>query len=214
MLPDFEYYARMSLYGEYGHDPSYILTFGIVLGVLMLFIYHNLVRDLFIGHLPDILKSRLVIYKGFDWNEYFKSRWVIVISSLIIGILTHLIWDGFTHGSEFISLVGQTFLVNDYMGMKIHEWLFWFSSIFGLIALVFVFMKLEPELVNDEMMNKKSLYWLTVFVLTMIILYIRYSQGISEFQIYIQYLVIGISSIALAILITSILFKYLLRYEY
>jgi len=213
MLPDFEYYARMSLIGGYGHDPRFVFTLGLLIGLLILYIYHNLIRDVFISHLPDFFQSRLGIFIGFEWNEYFSSNWMKVILSMLLGISTHFLWDGFTHGPEQFAFVDNTFLMLEYKGMKMYEWHFWVGSIFGLLFIGLLFLRIKPKPIIGATVGKKRVYWIVVLLLFIVITYIRYIYGISDYQIYIQYLVISMSAMGLSILFTSLVFQNLLRNE-
>src|SRR6188768_3414024 len=68
LTPDFEYFLRMKIQGHYSHTISGIFCFDLPLGILLAFIFHNVVRNSLFDNLPTILKSRLLAFKHFDWN--------------------------------------------------------------------------------------------------------------------------------------------------
>src|SRR6478609_2941554 len=72
LTPDFEYFIRMRVQSDYSHTLSGLFWFDLPLGILLAFIFHNIVRDSLFENLPLILKSRLIRFKQFDWNSYFK----------------------------------------------------------------------------------------------------------------------------------------------
>jgi len=74
LAPDFEYFIRMRIQSDYSHTISGLFWFDLPLGIILAFIFHNIVRDSFFDNLPTILKSRLAKFKSFEWNEYFKKN--------------------------------------------------------------------------------------------------------------------------------------------
>ena|ERR1035437_3493274 len=66
MIPDFEYFLRMSTEGKYGHTLPGILWFDLPLALLVALIYHQVVRNLLIDNLHKILYIRLLSFKQWD----------------------------------------------------------------------------------------------------------------------------------------------------
>lgn len=103
MVPDFEYFIRMDVLGIYGHSLAGLFWFDLPLGLLLCFIYHDLVRNPLLANLPFIFRSRLEQYSDFNWDQSFRRRIAIVIISVLVGSATHLFWDGFTHRYGFFA---------------------------------------------------------------------------------------------------------------
>ncbi|MBC3538490.1 DUF4184 family protein [Rufibacter sediminis] len=99
MAPDFEKFIRMSLHDPHSHTWKGIFYFNLPMGLLLCFVFHLIVRNTLIDHLPLFLRRRLNRFKRFDWKPYFKKHWPVVIGSLLIGIVSHLAWDSFTHST-------------------------------------------------------------------------------------------------------------------
>lgn len=97
MAPDFEYFLRMRIRSDYSHTPGGIFWFDLPLVILLAFIFHNIVRNSLVDNLPAFLRSRFSPCKTFDWNGYFRKSWIVVIVSALVGIVSHLLWDSFTH---------------------------------------------------------------------------------------------------------------------
>ncbi len=87
---------------EYSHTIDGLFWFDLPLGILLTFIYHNVVRDCMLDNLPRIVRARLAAYKHRDWNTYFIGNWIVVTLSILIGALSHIVWDSLTHESGFI----------------------------------------------------------------------------------------------------------------
>jgi hypothetical protein len=97
MTPDFEYFIRMRDYSKYSHTWSGAIWFDLPLGLILLFLYHNLVRNTMIEHLPFGLNARFSAFEKLNWNKYFRKNVLVVIISLFVGIASHIFWDSFTH---------------------------------------------------------------------------------------------------------------------
>lgn len=106
LTPDFEYFLRMRINSQYSHTAWGLLWFDLPLGLLLAFVFHQLVRNVLIDNLPFFLKSRVYHYKAFSWLTYMRRRWWVVVFSMLIGAASHLIWDGFTHEHAlFVDLI-------------------------------------------------------------------------------------------------------------
>ena len=95
IAPDFEYFLRMK--SKYSHTISGILWYDLPMGILLAFIFHNLIKEALINNMPLFFQSRFLNLRDFNWNSYFKKNWYVVVVSIIIGICSHILWDGFTH---------------------------------------------------------------------------------------------------------------------
>ncbi|MEP7093456.1 MAG: DUF4184 family protein, partial [Flavobacterium sp.] len=97
LTPDFEYFIRMKVQSNYSHTVYGIFWFDLPLAILLCFIFHNIVRDDLFKNLPKNIQSKTLVYTEFNWNNYFKRSWFIIVISTLIGIASHLLWDSFTH---------------------------------------------------------------------------------------------------------------------
>ncbi len=61
LTPDFEYFIRMKIKSEYSHTLEGLFWFDLPLGVLLAFIFHNIVRNNFYNNLPLFFKSRFSV---------------------------------------------------------------------------------------------------------------------------------------------------------
>ncbi len=107
IVPDFEYFIRMGTPSIYSHTFKALFWFNLPLGLLLCFLFHNVVRNALFSHLPYILHRRLSNFKRFNWNKYFRKNWHIVIISILVGAATHLLWDKFTHENGYVLKVAQ-----------------------------------------------------------------------------------------------------------
>jgi hypothetical protein len=106
ITPDFEYFIRMKVESIYSHTWIGMFWLDLPLSLLLTFIYHSIVRNPFICNSPLFLKRRLSRYMHFKWLDYFMHNFFKVIICLLVGIATHIFWDGFTHPhAEFVKMI-------------------------------------------------------------------------------------------------------------
>src|ERR1700693_4633907 len=92
MTPDFEYFIRMRNVSKYSHTYAGLFWFDLPLALLLCFIYHTIVRNSLFDNLPIFLKERFIIYKNFQWENYFQKNWKVVCISILIGAASHIVW--------------------------------------------------------------------------------------------------------------------------
>ncbi|MBO0720492.1 MAG: DUF4184 family protein [Blastocatellia bacterium] len=96
MSPDFPYFINLAPRGEFGHTIPGIFLFCLPAGMLLLWVFHRLMKFPLFSLLPLTLQVRLISHAR-DFNFWPIARHLWVITSLLIGIMTHVFWDGFTH---------------------------------------------------------------------------------------------------------------------
>lgn len=215
ITPDFEYFLRMEGQRVHGHTVAGIFWFDLPLALIICFLFHNLVRNPFINHLPASFQQRFYNVKGFRWNAYFRSRWSIVSSSILLGIVSHLFTDAFTNGSGYFvaefSFLQRTVPFADTF-IPYNAILHRILSLGGLAVLGWAIWKLPVDK-QAPVNTHRSPYWTTAFLVTGFFFIVGVSERIDDemrsvFWLYTPVLIIiFISSFLLALLITSAFFK-------
>lgn len=174
ITPDLEYFIRMKNLSLYSHTWLGLLWYDMPVGFAFIFVYHLLIRDALISNLPLFLKSRLSRYGGFNWIQYLKQNFIVVLLSLAAGIATHIAWDGFTHRTGcFVAVIPwlkQSTIVEG-VGLTHYYILQGISSVIGM-AVVLYTLYVIPK---DESVEKSRIlkYWLVVCLLTALIVIVR-----------------------------------------
>ena len=179
LTPDFKYFLRMRIQSVYSHTVAGIFWFDLPLGILLTFLYHNFVRNELISNLPFVLRSRLFRFIDFDWNQYFKTNWLIVSVSIIIGAASHLLWDSFTHESGyFVSTMPKLTETVGLLGKQIPFYKIsqHFSTVLGGIIIAFAILKLPAD--KNVKSQTRTGYWIFVAALTLIIVVTRILFGL------------------------------------
>jgi hypothetical protein len=207
LTPDFEYFLGMKVQSNYSHTLSGVFWFDLTLGILLAFIFHNIVRNKLFYNLPTVLKTRLLVFNDFNWNYYFKKNWFVVIVSIIIGALSHIFWDSFTHDSGFfVKTIPYLKTSIDFLGIQlpIFKILQHGSTIIGAIIIVYTILKLPA---NKKIISHFNLeYWGLLTVLTLTIISLKLFSGL-DYRLYGQLIVTGISAGLISLILTSYLTK-------
>lgn len=183
LTPDFEYFLRMRIKSNYSHTIDGLFWFDLPFGLLLAFIFHNIVRDKLFDNLPTILKSRFSTFKQFEWNGHFKRNWFVVTISILIGAASHIFWDSFTHDHGYFvqtipSLKNSVdFLFGQIPILKILQHS---STLLGGLVIAFAIYKLPTNKTEKENINLK--YWTTIVFMTLTIIAVRLFIGLDPKQ--------------------------------
>lgn len=96
MAPDFQYFLHWTGQGRDAHTFPGIVLFTLPAAVLMFLIFQIVLKWPMVSVLPSEMQKKVI-------EPAMKFRWqgistVLVTSvSLVVGIVTHLAWDSFTH---------------------------------------------------------------------------------------------------------------------
>jgi hypothetical protein len=189
MTPDFEYFINFKQHSIYSHTWPGIFWFDLPLGLLLYFLFTGIVKDQLIYHLPDFLNVRFSRFINARRKLTAKNT-LIIISALLIGIVSHLIWDKITHRT--VRLVEE--------GMELYSFIWDANSLFGAIFIAAVVWKMPKYGLATS--DRRMSFWLFNFeiVLLVVVLNSRWAtlrtMGVS-----------AISGLFIALLMSSILLK-------
>lgn len=202
LTPDFEYFLRMKVQSNYSHTVSGLFWFDLPLGILLAFIFHNIVRESLFDNLPTILNSRLSKFKQIDWNNYFKKHWLVVTISVLIGAASHIFWDSFTHDhGYFVQPIPALTNTVDFFGrpVLVLKILQHSSTLLGGLVIAFALLKLTPDKNVTGQLNIK--YWGILTTLTLTIIAVRLLSGL-DFKLYGHVIVTAISAGLISLTLT------------
>ncbi|MEM9388150.1 MAG: DUF4184 family protein [Pseudomonadota bacterium] len=96
MVPDLGYYVQSWTLAVHLHTIEGAMTLGVAVGLGLYLLYHWVVRPAYVRLLPHWITSRLeadVWRRGWPTGE---PVWAVLLC-LVVGLLTHVGWDSFTH---------------------------------------------------------------------------------------------------------------------
>lgn len=171
MSPDFEYFLRMEITSHYSHRVIGVFLFDLPVSLLVTLIFHHIIRNPMIENLPTCLYQRFNVYRILNWTQYAVNHGFILIVSILIGIISHLIWDAFTHQSG-IFVMRFPYLQQTVMwDSPIYKLLQHGSTLLGMIFIgLFIFY--QPK-ISTEKPSVSLRYWVSVLGITLLIFTIR-----------------------------------------
>ena len=181
IAPDFEYFIRMTDKKVFTHTWSGLLWFDTPLAILLTFLFHNLVRNQLILNAPINFQRRFKRYEYFNWTLYFKKRWFPIIICVIIGIISHLLWDGFTHETglfvKYFPFLTASISLTSFQ-IEVHTLFQVLSSIIGGLIIFYALWQLPVDPKTN--INPYNLpFWKKVFLVTGIIFVLRLMVNVS-----------------------------------
>jgi hypothetical protein len=205
MTPDFEYFIRMKDVSRYSHTLPGLLWFDLPVGVLLCSIYHLVVRNSLFDNLPVFFKERFMVYKRFNWIQYLSRNWIIVCIAVLIGAVSHLLWDAFTHETLFI--VQKEPELSEFMklggiNLASYKFLQLSSSVLGLSAIIVVLVSLKKHPVDNKKIDYR--YWTLNAIIFLTVLFMRFVTGLNIHNNR-RVLVAVISSITIALILTPMI---------
>jgi hypothetical protein len=138
MSPDLEFPLRLAAVTRFSHTLPAILYFCIPAGMLLLAVWHWLVKRPAILLLPDGVRQRIEPM-AMEFRYAPAGRLLLVGLAAGIGALSHITWDSFTH--DYGWMVGKWDLLSANLGsidgheLRVYKLLQWGSSVAGMLLL-------------------------------------------------------------------------------
>jgi len=216
IIPDFESFLTLDEHKIYGHTWLGVFWFDLPLAIMAAFVFHGIVRDPLIKNLPAYFGHKFVHYINFKWGAYFRKHALMIIISMLIGIVSHLLWDAFTH----LNLANPDATDSNILvfNMRLYMILQYSNSLIGLIIVCWYVIGLPTSPARKLPHGKqafhidttipsgknKAAYWLILSVVAgmMIALSIHLSEGPVNIILLIE---ICISGILLGLIMTPLI---------
>jgi hypothetical protein len=140
MAPDFEYFMRLRVLATISHTLAGLFFFCLPVGMLVLVVFHRMIKRPAALLLPDWLRCR--IEAAMSQRRVRPSDAGVIGVLLVAGAATHLAWDSFTHPGGWavqrwpaLSMpVGTVFGLH----VAVYKLLQHGSTLIGLVVLVLV----------------------------------------------------------------------------
>ena len=179
LTPDFEYFLRVKMKSIHSHTFEGLFWFDLPVGLVLAFVFHNIVRNALFDNLPDVVKSRIMVFKGFSWNTYFKKNWLVVVVSILVGASSHIFWDSFTHYHGYF--VQQILALSDSIALfnlqiPIYRALQHISTLVGAVIIAISIYKLPIS--KDETKRVDVKFWIALVGITLAIISIKFLFGL------------------------------------
>jgi hypothetical protein len=176
MAPDFEYFFKMKVNSQYSHTLGGVLYFDLPVSFLLSWLFIRFVKVNLVANLPVFLQRRLQPMTLLDYRQVLVKRWFVFVCSALLGSLSHLFWDGFTHNDTFfvrnLSFYHGSYV--PYEGVKYPLWyaLQHISSAIGLSILAIYVLLLPTR--SGTLYRPNVVYWITVLLVMVIVVVVRF----------------------------------------
>lgn len=144
ITPDFGYLVHLVSFqiSNFSHTALGLILFDLPAGLILLWLFHTILKWPMLSLLPESLQRRLIKHaQGFSFGP--RKRFGLLLLSLLVGSLTHVIWDSFTH--DYGLTVEQFALLRIPIGsMPLYTILQYLSSILGVGILLYWFIRWLP----------------------------------------------------------------------
>lgn len=176
MAPDFEYFIRFTPFSTYGHHVLGFFILNLPLCFLLAYLFHDVLKNPLILHMPkpiDKLFSRF-LYR--PWNSGSIKKVLTFVYSALLGMLTHVVWDSFTHAEgvmvELIPILSAKIFPFGY-SIPIFKLLQHGSSIIGiLVILAYLYKKSDKKYKGSTIStNKKFLFFILTLLISLLLIF-------------------------------------------
>lgn len=213
MAPDFIYFILFNPSSNFGHSYAGFILFNLPMCLLINYLFYRYIQETFIYSMPKCISDRymyMTMYKNKICNA--MDFWKFTYSALI-GMLTHVFWDSFTHSTGFfvvnVPLLNESINILN-MDIPLYKILQHGSTVIGFLIIFIYFYNVRDKSGKSYNIRiDKKRIWLSlisIFVLTMIlsiVVFIKLGLFIGIGRIVVTI----INSVFISYVITGMLFK-------
>ncbi|OSB12003.1 membrane-spanning protein [Paraclostridium bifermentans] len=208
MAPDFIYFLLFNPSSNLGHTILGFVILNLPVCFLLNYLILKFIKNPFIINLPSKICNYYTYLINYDFN--FKSTKDIFVftHSCIVGMLTHIIWDAFTHKTGYfvvnINLLKESVHILGYQ-VPFFKLLQHGSTLLGFFVILYYFYTIR-RYSNKYIRSNKFQYHLTAISIQILIIILSYlifkNFGIGRF------VVTFINGLFLGYLTSSIIYRY------
>jgi hypothetical protein len=175
MAPDFEFLLRLRNTANFGHTWWGILVCDVPFAIALSFVFHIVVRDTLILHLPKYFRQRFYLLMDFNWWQYLKGNKFNFLLAVLIGILSHFFLDSFTHQNktieQWVPLFSAVIIIFKQQ-VPVYVILQILTSLIGGLYILWFIAAMEK---GEGLQEKKNIsgYWVMLGVFAMVIFVLR-----------------------------------------
>ncbi|MCX6122781.1 MAG: DUF4184 family protein [Ignavibacteriales bacterium] len=210
MAPDFDYLFRTQIGTLISHSPNGIIRYCIPVTLGAACVWHFIIKSSLASALPRSLALKYSDWLTNSWEYKSLFRLFIILFSAFVGIITHLVWDSFTHSSGYFVqnisfLTERTFIYQ----IPIFKLLQYGCGILGAVTVLFVVIlhiSEKPLLVVPR--HPKS-FWITaLFVLVVFCIARSFTLPHVSFVRLLRYTIVNfLSGSAVSITVASVVVR-------
>ena len=141
VVPDVPYYLPVPVNGEQTHTLLGVVGADLLLGLVAFLAWQAFVGPAVVVLAPPVISRRLTVawssgaVVGVRATVRHPGRFVAVVAALLLGSLTHVVWDAFTHIDGW-AVEQLPFLRADLGPLPLYRWAQYLSGIVGGLIVV------------------------------------------------------------------------------
>ena len=175
IAPDIEFLMQLKETNNFAHTWPWVILFNIPVTILLAFVFHEIIRNTLILHLPKYLQQRFYKFIFFNWPGYFNQNKLKFLLSAFIGIVSHIFLDAFTHHDgtfvKMYSFFYQQITILQY-SLPVFFLLQMGTSLLGGFYILWIIFKMKKE--NQWQEEKPILgYWLSLVITACCVFIVR-----------------------------------------
>lgn len=168
MAPDFEYFFRMQAFSTYSHTLLGIFVFDLPLVMALCLLFRHVVEAPLFTCLPRGGQMRLQKREAYPSKHPLWISWLIFVYSALLGIVSHLLWDSFTHQGAWAVTsfpILQSVIGAGGVTFPVYKWLQHGSTLIGATAIALAVWRVKRVSAsegNEVSFSVKAWYWLSI----------------------------------------------------
>lgn len=208
MAPDFIYFLLFNPSSNLGHTILGFVILNLPICFLLNYLILKFIKNPFIINLPSKICNYYTYLINYDFDFKNTKDIFVFTYSCIVGMLTHIIWDAFTHKTGYF--VVNINLLKEYIHILGYQVPFFKllqhgSTLLGFVIILYYFYTIR-RYSNKYIRSNKFQYHLTAISIQILIIILSYlifkNFGIGRF------VVTFINGLFLGYLTSSIIYRY------
>lgn len=212
VVPDFEFFLQLREVENIGHHSMGIVLFDLPVAMVFCFLFHGLVKNTLMANLPPYLRNRFMQYTDVNWTRFAKENKWKLLFSVILGVLTHILWDGFTHHDglfvEMMPLLQTTIQILTF-SIPVYFLLQVIFSIGGMFIMIVAIHQLPVQSSPTVVPSRVNYFWPVFFALLLLIVTIRLTAW-PQYNSFWSVVMALLGGATYALLLTTVLFNKLI----
>ena len=206
MTPDFEYFIKMRVNSHFSHTVGGVFYFDLPIAFVLAWLFLRFVRKNLIANLPVFFQCRMQPLLQLNTRTVLFERGILFAVSAVLGALSHILWDGFTHSNTFF-VRNLSFYQGSYIPYEGVKYPLWYAlqhiSTFVGLSILLLYVLLLPK-TNGVSRRPSWLYWAALIAITAVIVDIRFvirPQDLKEGN----FIVSTIAGFCIALILTGVM---------
>lgn len=151
MVPDVPLFMGWGRGYELSHSAVGVLSVDLLGALVLLHGWNVLVRDALVDLAPAAVRDRLS-----PRHRLSRRQWLIAPAAVVLGSVTHLVWDAFTHPGRW-GVLHVAWLRADLGPLPAFKWLQYASGVIGLAVVLWAVVTYLRSRPADQPLRRRAL---------------------------------------------------------